>query len=207
MTENFSYSLIGGWHKADVLKKRGYIEGLTPEQTHLLLSDGSMTLDLERHFGSDIEVELKGKKLSKLDSEAASFLEESAQGAAMERQAWLGIKGKKLLYAQSIMPINCVEKRVLEKLEEREREPMGRVLSAIKVVYSKDRLEVGIVKCPGAANDLSISPEAALFARRYVLFNMKGPDSWIIKAAVTEVFSPEVISPPEATLQHLKGLS
>ncbi len=190
---NFSYTLIGGWLSSEK-GFRGELGGLLPHQKLLLLSDGSLTLELELLWRSVVEVEVKFKGTTTLSKEAAEYLEEAPDKEAMEREVWLTIDGKRLVYAHSIIPLNCIEKGLKDALEAHSDEPLGRVLNTKKVFFSKKKLEVGKVVCRSAAADLGIEEDSPLIARRYMLYNDEGPGKWIIKAAVTEVFSPEIIS-------------
>ncbi|MBI5492323.1 MAG: chorismate lyase [Deltaproteobacteria bacterium] len=190
---NFSYTLIGDWLSSEK-GFRGELGGLLPHQKLLLLSDGSLTLELELLWRSVVEVEVKFKGTTTLSKEAAEYLEEAPDKEAMEREVWLTIEGKRLVYAHSIIPLNCIEKGLKDALEAHSDEPLGRVLNTKKVFFSKKKLEVGKVVCRSAAADLGIEEDSPLIARRYMLYNDEGPGKWIIKAAVTEVFSPEIIS-------------
>lgn len=190
---NFSYTLIGDWLSSEK-GFRGELGGLLPHQKLLLLSDGSLTLELELLWRSVVEVEVKFKGTTTLSKEAAEYLEEAPEKEAMEREVWLTIDGKRLVYAHSIIPLNCIEKGLRDALEAHSDEPLGRVLNTKKVFFSKKKLEVGKVICHSAAADLGIVEDSPLIARRYMLYNDEGPGKWIIKAAVTEVFSPEIIS-------------
>ncbi len=170
-----------------------WLEGLKPHQKLLLLSDGSMTLDLELLFGSKVEVEIKFKGAGALPAEDASYLEERAGSPAMEREVWLTVENKRLVYAYSLIPAGRVAGKIKTALEEHSAEPIGRVLNSMKVFFAKDKLDVGVVTCPQASEDLGLALDTPLLARRYILSNRDGKD-WIIKAAVTEIFSPEIVS-------------
>lgn len=196
MTKRFSYTLLREWFEAEEDRERPELRGLKPHQKLLLLSDGSMTLDLELLYGSMVEVEVKYKGVSSITDEEADFLDENPEDSAMEREVWLTVNGKRLVYAHSLIPIACIEEGLKGELEKYSDEPLGRVLNSNKVFFSKERLQVGIVRCESAASDLGITPDIPFIARRYILFNKETPERWIIKAAVTEVFSPEIISSP-----------
>lgn len=167
--------------------------GLLPHQRLLLLSDGSLTLDLELLWKSALTVDLKFKGLTELSGEDAAYLEEEPGRGALERVVWLTINSKRLVYARSLIPLDRINKDLKEELEARSEEPLGRVLTAKKVFFSKKKLEVGVVRCETASTDLGLDHATPLVARRYILYNMERPDDWTIKAAVTEIFSPEAI--------------
>ncbi|MBI1912274.1 MAG: chorismate lyase [Deltaproteobacteria bacterium] len=196
MATDFSYTLLREWFKAEEERDRPELKGLAPHQKLLLLSDGSMTLDLELLSGSRVEIELKHKGIKKLSGEDASYLCEPTGTEAMEREVWLTVNKKRLVYAYSLIPLNCIKYDLKQELEKYSGEPLGRVLSSRKIFFEKEKLEVSIVRCETASRDLKIPQDTAMIARRYILFNKEDEGSWVIKASVTEVFSPEIIASP-----------
>jgi chorismate--pyruvate lyase len=165
---------------------------LPEDKRELLLSEGSLTLHLERILGTPVEVEVSRTAYAPLGPDEASYLEESPQQDAMEREVWLTSGEKKLVYARTVIPVACMEEGLMEVLKQG-GEPLGRILSSKNIPFTKDGLEVGIIRCQGAASDLGIDPEKPLFARRYRLMSRKESGQWNIKASVTEVFSPELV--------------
>lgn len=189
----FNYAILKDWFSAEEEKDRPELTGLLPHQKLLLLSDGSMTLDLELLWRSMVEVELKFQGLTKLGSEAA-YLEEGTGKDALEREVWLTVEDKRLVYAHSVIPLDRIEDAILNDILANSTEPLGRVLTTRKVFFAKKKLEVGVVACESAAADLGIDARTPLIARRYILYNNSSPTEWVIKAGVTEIFSPEIIS-------------
>ncbi len=198
---------------------QGLVPGLGPlgkSQEELLLSSGSMTLALEGFAGSTIHAELIKKGRTTLSREISDYIglapgtacqAGKEANAALEREVWLTAGSRRLVYARTLIPLECIDARLLDLLEENSNEPMGRVLNSRNIPFSKKRLELGTLRCPPLAADLELDPDTPLIARRYVLFNEKGagsprraegdsgPDNnaWSIKAAVFEVFSPELL--------------
>lgn len=165
---------------------------LPEDKKEFLFSEGSLTLHLEKALGSPVEVEVSRTAYSTLGPDEASYLEESPHQESMEREVWLKAGGKRLVYAQTLIPVSCMEKDLMEVLKQG-GEPLGRILSTKNIAFTKDKLEVGIVRCREAARDLGIDSERPLFARRYRLMSRKSSGKWNIKASVTEVFSPELV--------------
>lgn len=193
MPANIPYTLVESWLKADSLIG-AEIKGLLPQQRLLLFSDGSLTLELELLYGSRVEVELKRNAPSHIDKETASYLGEECGKEAVEREVWLTAGEKRLVFAKTIIPANCIDAGLKKTLEKESGEPIGRVLNSKKIPFIKEKLEVAVVRSAHAADDLGIGRESLLLARRYVLFNRKEDSKrWIIKAAVTEIFSPGVM--------------
>lgn len=189
----FSYKLVDGWHGAkDGLR---WAAGLKPHELLLLFSDGSMTLDLELLFGSRVEVEMISKGFTLLSGTAAEYLGEQAGKKAMEREVWLTVNGKRLIYAHTLIPLDCLGVGLLEVLEEKSSEPLGRVLAARKIFFTKVQLEAGVIESASAAKGFKAPENARLMGRRYILEDSQD-GRWVIKAALMEVFSPDIIHVP-----------
>lgn len=167
--------------------------GLKSEERLLLLSSGSMTLDLELLLGGRVEAELKYSGLTSLMDEPAAYLNEDAGKEAVERVAWLTVERKRLVFAHTLIPLDRIQKSLLKALESRAGEPIGKVLRSKNVPFQKENIEVGVLRCAPAALDLGIDGATPLVSRRYILFDRKKSGRWTIKALVTEVFSPDVI--------------
>lgn len=194
MPTRFSYTLLGDWSVPDTGKECPELEGILPHQKLLLLSDGSMTLDLELLYNSKVEVEVKFKGTAPLPVPDAEYLEERAGEEAMEREVWLKVEGKRLVYAHTLIPLTCIDGGLKSKLERYAHEPLGRVLTGRKVFFTKEKLETGVVLCPTAATELGAPSPTPFIARRYILSNRRSAGGWVIKASVTEIFSPELVS-------------
>ncbi len=194
MPIRFSYTLLRDWFRAEMERDRPELNGILPHQKLLLLSDGSMTLDLELLYNSKVEVEVKFKGASPLPEEDAFYLEEKTDEAAMEREVWLTVDGKKLVYAHTLIPLSRIGGGLKRELERNANEPLGRVLTTNKVFFTKEKLEVGVVRCCSAAEELGSPASTPFIARRYILSNREASGAWIIKASVTEIFSPSLVS-------------
>ena len=193
MTTGFSYTLLHDWVGAQSERALAGLAGLKPHQKLLLLSDGSMTLDLELLYGSAVEVEVELTATASLSAADAAYLDEDESMEVTEREVWLTVGGRKLVWAHTLIPALCVSPEIKAALDANTGEPIGRVLNSKKVFFSKDRLDVGVVACAHASKGLGLAPDTPLVARRYILSNREG-QNWLIKAAITEIFSPEIIS-------------
>jgi chorismate-pyruvate lyase len=185
-------TLLDNWLRANEWEETLSTSAMPADQKELLLSGGSLTLHLETLFGSPVEVEVSRTVYSSLGPDEASYLDERPDQQSMEREVWLRAGGKRLVYARTLIPLACMEKGLMEVLKQG-GEPLGKILSSKKIPITKDRLEVGIVRCDRAATDLGLDSERPLFARRYRLLSRDGKGQWNIKASVTEVFSPELV--------------
>ncbi len=63
-------------------------------------------------------------------------------------------------------------------------------------IVTKEQLEAGVIESKGAARGFSIPEKTPLMGRRYILEGSNGPGKWVIKAALMEIFSPEIIPAP-----------
>lgn len=187
--------MLAGWSQ-DCRGQGAVFAGLRPHQRLLLFSNGSLTLDLELLLETQVKVEVALKKNSILDNDTASYLGEEQGKATAKRVVWLLAGDKKIVYAETIFTVEQTDPALLASLDKCPDEPLGKVLSRGLIMYTKERMEIGIVRCAVAAVALGISPETPLFARRYVLSDSGVPKRGVIKAAVTEVFSPEIIPSP-----------
>lgn len=181
---------MGTWFDPGVERDRPELLALEPHQKLLLLSDGSLTLELELLAGARVEVEVTSAVTGPLGPQEAAWLKEPEGTESMERVVWITANGKRLVYAHSIIPLTRINKGILEELYRNSSEPLGRILNSKKIFFRKERLEAATVRCMEAARDLGIDEKTGLLARRYVLFNRQEDGDWTIKAGVTEVFTP-----------------
>ncbi|HHL40927.1 MAG TPA: chorismate lyase [Deltaproteobacteria bacterium] len=188
-----SYTLVEPWREFADGHPPCEPAGLGPNQRLLLLSDGSLTLHLETLFSAPVRVELKHNGPCTLDAALARYLDVTPGAESLEREVWLTVEGRRLVYAHSVIPLRCTEPELLEALRQG-AEPIGRVLSARNTPVAKDRIEVGRVMCPKAARELGLDGTAVFEAKRYRLVNGRPEGGWIIKAALTEIFSPALMA-------------
>ncbi len=193
MAAGFSYTMQNGWTGGLEARRIPLVEELLPHQLLLLFSEGSMTTELELLSNDRVEAEVRFNGPARLSRADADFLGASPDDPAIEREVWLNAGEKRLLYARTLIPVAMLDPFVKAALDEKGSEPLGRVLASNGILFAKERLEIGVVRCPVASRDLDLPEHTPLFARRYILFN-KGERGWIIKAAVTEIFSPGLLS-------------
>ncbi len=192
MSAEFSYTFINGWSRP-VAGETPALLGLKPEERLLLLSTGSMTLDLELLSGKGVEVELKYSGKASLGGEDSAYLNEDAGKEALERVAWLTVEHRRLVFAYTLIPLDRIQKSLLKALESRAGEPIGSVLRSKRVPFQKENIEVAVLRCAPAAAGFGINASTPLVSRRYILFDRKKNGRWTIKALVTEIFSPDVV--------------
>jgi chorismate-pyruvate lyase len=188
-------TLKGEWVEVGTDSPDGFVSLLPHRQKLLLLSDGSLTVELEKLYGGELEVELKLNDYATLTPEEADYLMEDQECESVEREVWLNRAGRRLVFARTLIPLSCIDAGLRAALAENAYKPIGRVLTACGVSFIKKHLMVGMMECAEAATDLGLVPNAPLAARRYILTNTDFETNPVIKAVVTEVFSPEVITP------------
>ncbi len=191
MPSGIAYKPIRAWSAAQTATDG--LAGIEPHQKLLLLSDGSLTLELEILTGCKIRAEVINTETIKISGRDANYLEVEPNCKALERTVWLMASGKRLVYAHTVMPLKGVDAGVLEAIEKTPDEPLGRVLLEKGIFFTKDKLEIAAIKCAEAAEGLGLKKDAPLFARRCMLTNKADKGGRLIKAAVIEVFSPDIV--------------
>ncbi|MBI5562113.1 MAG: chorismate lyase [Deltaproteobacteria bacterium] len=198
MSAIFSYTRLKGWTSVGKGGKDRALAGLRPHQRLILSSGGSLTLDLEHLLEAQVKVEVIAKGACSLDADAAAFLGETHGAEAFDRSVWLVADGRRVVFAYTVMPASLVDRALLESLDRYGDEPLGKVLNQRRISFSKEHIEAGLVRCPGAAIVLGMDGDAPLWARRYVLSSASSGMPGAIKAVVTEVFGQEIIPSADA---------
>lgn len=194
MPSGIAYKPIKTWSAAQTATDE--LVGLEPHQKLLLLSDGSLTLELEILADDKVRAEVIATGTIEINGRDASYLEVEPNCKALERTVWLIASGKRLVYAHTVIPLKSVDADILEAIEKMPEEPLGRVFLEKGILFMKDKLEIAAIRCAAAAEGLGLKKDAPLFARRCILTNRRGlpPSSGrLIKAAVIEVFSPDIV--------------
>lgn len=192
MEKKFAYTLIADWVRPAGSTVPG-VDDLEPHEKLLLLSDGSLTVELELVYGSAVEVELVYRGFTTLSPDESDFLVEDQENESVEREVWLTVGGRRLVFARTLIPLVSLDRGLMKTLDESSSEPIGRVLNTLKIPFRKEGLEVAVVRCAPAAEALEIDPDTPMTARRYLLTNTEFGTRPVIKAVVTEVFNPEVV--------------
>lgn len=196
MSTIFPYKLVADWQDIRSDSIKGLINGLRPEHRLLLSSDGSLTLDIERLIEAEIKIELISMAGGLLEPDAAAYLQAAPGAQVCERVVWLKTRKRRLVYAHTIFLLNKTDSAIIASLDASPDEPLGKVLNRKQIIFTKSRMQAGVVNCEQAASALDIKRNTLFIARRYVLADTGVSASMDnrIKAAVTEVFSPELIS-------------
>ena len=185
------YSIVLPW--TGLSGGRSPFTGLRGREERFLCSPDSMTSLLEEIYGPGVEVAAVVRERRPLDPRSAAYLRASEGSEALVRGVWIRADERPLIFAFSLIPLETLERGLLQVLEANEPEPIGRTLRSQSVAFTKDAMEAGVIRCPIVAQGLGQPAETAYFARRYLLHGTKN-DRLVIKAAITEVFGPELIS-------------
>jgi len=196
------YSIAPGWKWVSNKEAVRLCQRLNmpPQDRLLLLSDGSLTNFLEALSRSPVDVEIKNHETRKIKKDESVYLEVDTSQEAIIRDVWLMQDRKKLVYARSVFPLAGLDKDFLNKLST-SLEPLGRSLTEQGLLTFKDKLEICAVHCSEINNLLNLAPEVILWAKRYRLSAQTPSGVEGIKAAITEVFSPEIAGVPLFTLE------
>ncbi|MFQ5480709.1 MAG: chorismate--pyruvate lyase family protein [Thermodesulfobacteriota bacterium] len=185
------YSILYPWRQAG--QKSLDFKGLGGREEALLFSPDSMTEILEGIFKIEVEVRAVLRERRSMDIQSAAYLQDAEGAEALARGVWIMAHKQPLIYAFSLIPLGSVTAALLKALEGEVPEPIGRTLNSSGIPFIKENLEAGVIRSPFVAEGLHLPAEKTFFARRYVLRGEKS-GALVIKAAIIEVFSPELIS-------------
>lgn len=190
MPSGIAYKPIKTWSAAQTASE---LACLAPHQKLLLLSDGSLTRELEILTDGKVRAEVISTGTFEMSGQDANYLDTEPGCKALKRTVWLVASGKRLVYAHTVIPLKSVDADILKAIEKTPEEPLGRVFLEKGIFFTKDKLEFAVIRCPDAAKGLGLTKDAPLFARRCVLSNRPAKDRVRLRAAVIEVFSPEIV--------------
>ncbi len=185
------YTILHPW--LSLSAGRAPFTGLSDSEERFLCSSDSMTSLLEGIYGAGIKVAAVARRRRLIDNQSSAYLQVREGGEALVRAVWIKAADEPLIYAFSLIPLEGLEGGLLGTLERGDPEPMGRTLKKEGIDFTKKYMEAGVIRCTSVAEDLGLPLETAFFARRYVLIGEKA-GATVIKAAITEVFSPRLIS-------------
>ncbi len=149
-----------------------------------LLYDGSLVKFFRVLLLSDIEVDVSGQKEVSMGFEMAKFLDSKEGTTAIIRDAWLNIKGKKFVYAHSVIDTSCISEPVKRDIS-RKNKPVGVLLSDYNMPLLREQLFISRIKSDYLAEHFS-TIEDTFWVRCY---RLRGSDGF--NAAILEVFSPD----------------
>ena len=163
---------------------------LHPDVGSLIVSTKSLTYELEALYGESLMVELNKVGYLTIEGELAQYMGVAAGTKGLDRQVWLTIKGRRLVYARSIFSVEHTEQRLIALLKQ-ERRPIGRVFVEEKIAVSKEALEIATEIKDN--RQFGFSPQDGHpVARRYRLSRRDEAGRWYVKGVVFEVLSPEL---------------
>ncbi len=180
----FTYIPAGSWMDPDEFIVRSE-ENDIPVLTRLtLLYDGSLVKFFRALFLSDITVDVTGQKEVNMGFEMAKFLDSKEGTAAIIRDAWLHTKGKKFVYAHSVIDTTDISEPLRREIS-RKNKPVGILLSDYNMPLLRDQLFIARIKSDYLAEHFS-TIEDTFWVRCY---RLRVPDGF--NAAIFEIFSPD----------------
>jgi len=185
------YTILHPWRRPG--GKSLDFKGLGKREEALLFSPDSMTELLEGIFKIEVEVRPVVRERRPMDRQSAIYLQGAEGAEALARGVWIMADKRPLIYAFSLIPVGSITAALLKILEGEVPEPIGRTLNSSGIPFVKNNLEAGVIRCPFVAEGLHLPADKTFFARRYVLRGEK-EGALVIKAAIIEVFSTELIS-------------
>ncbi len=167
----FLLSTWKGWKGRDAfLSVHG--KELSEKGRLLLFSDGSLVKSLEALLMKDITIDVE---------------EQHRKGEWLKRGVWLQGDGKRLVFAFSIIPMDSLSPRMLERILKGSR-PLGLIVEESMPFHRKEDLRFGIVHWPEKAMAFGFHGNCRLWARRYRIATDKGHI-----ASILEIFSPALM--------------
>ncbi len=179
------------WMEAERWLHTGHAMRLSPAIRSLILSTRSLTCELEALYGVGVEVELKRVGSRVMEPELSLYMGIPSGSRGFEREVWLTIDGRRLVYAVSIFSMEHTEERLISILKEA-RKPMGRVFVEENIAFTKEALEIATEITDNRKFGFPVEGGSPA-ARRYRFSRKDGAGRWLVKGAVAEVFSPELI--------------
>src|SRR5574341_1490413 len=134
----------------------------------LLVSDGSMTTALEALRMGRITVEVVRQGEESIDDDTARRLDVAARQTAVSRHVWLTHAGERLLYAVSVLPLECLAPEVATEVR-RGIEPLGRLFDTKSRAVIRDGLRIGRIQNSDLAQAFGADPADGLWCRAYRL--------------------------------------
>lgn len=144
---------------------------IPPALRMILTSDGLLTTALQSLFLGAVDVEILRQEKSVLDEEPAGFLRLEPGISSHVREVWLSSRGKKIVFARSVIPLDGFSRGLLRTLSEKPI-PLGLLLQETGHPTIKDRMEVCRIedqRPQGIPDSPFFSRGEPLWARRYRL--------------------------------------
>lgn len=135
----------------------------------ILASDGILTTALETLFLSPVELEVIRQEEKPVAPIAAEFLQVEAGIPALAREVWLKVKGNRIVFASSVIPLDGLSPSLLHALKN-DSTPLGLILYESGRPTIKDRMQTTIrAGSPSHLSNPGFEKGASLWARRYRL--------------------------------------
>lgn len=155
----------------------------------LLTSDGTITASLQALMMSPIGVEVFGQEEIRIDKAVAEFLSTRTDSEALARDVWLTGKGRRLVYASSIILLDALRRPLFEALRTGVK-PLGLLLQESGEPVIRDRLQIACITDPSGRRRIGLPGTGASWSRRYRMTIRSKP-----AALIQEQFAGDPIRP------------
>lgn len=185
-----NYKLIETWAKPSAwLNDHSEIaQSSNDELNSLVLTDELLTGKLEILVGSPIEVILESVFEVSIDDDRATHLGVNKGTKGLSRTVWLTSKGKKLIYANTVISIDGTDEKLLQSLKT-SKMALGNIALSTELKVNKDNLQIATLTNKEINKGFSLSENEKLLARRSRMFI----ENNILNASIIEVFHSDII--------------
>jgi len=174
------------WMDVDGFVSYCQVYPVQPLTRVILLSDGSLVRSLRALCLSDISVEVKDQKSTRMGIEMAKFLDSEEGARAIVRDAWLCSKdGRRQVYAHSFIDSSSIHGTIRREIQKGIK-PVGMLLGDYNLPLLRDQLFVVRLKSDSLTSEFA-SRGNIFWARCY---RLKGGDGF--NGAIFEIFSPDL---------------
>jgi chorismate-pyruvate lyase len=154
------------WLRGDEFLKSDAAARMDPVLRLLLTSDGTITTSLQALMRTPIGVEVIRQEDIRIDKATAEFLTAQPGSDALARDVWLTGKGRRLVYASSIIVLEGLRRPLLESLRTGEK-PLGLLLQESGEPVIRDRLQIARIADPSGIQWMGLAGSGPIWLRRY----------------------------------------
>jgi chorismate-pyruvate lyase len=156
----------GHWLSGDEFLRSDSADRMDPILRMLLMSDGTVTTSLQALIRTPISVEVFRHKEIRIDQATAEFLTAKPGSDALARDVCLTGKGRRLVYASSIIVLEGLRGPLLEALLTGEK-PLGSLLQESGEPVMRDRLQIACIADPSGIKWIGLGGPGPIWMRRY----------------------------------------
>lgn len=182
----YNITILGNWVDGSEFMSTHQSDFLDGPTRMLLMSDGSLTVLLNASLLSLVRLQRLRQEEITLGPDMAAYIQTEEGQRAIDRDVWLMNGDKRLVYANSILPISLMRGEIYNELSKGDT-PIGILINEQNILTRRDGLQICRVKSPDICRELGLPGDTVLLSRRYRLHTEGG-----FKGAIIEVFSPHI---------------